>query len=453
MGQVFKLGSVANGDALASGLFAGMKNVEAPLWSDGVNIIFKEGVIEKIPGKLSAAVFGATVTGIGQARVSGVNRIYAGTASTIQMWDGVSVTTIGTGFTSGDWVLTPWGNWLIATNNVDFPQIWKNTGTMAALGGVTFSKCKLLEKIGPFLIALNTSTNDRNITWCNENDPESWTIVDAGDAAGSLPINEFSGEIVSSCKLGDNVICFSREELAVIRYIGGVGVFGYKFLPAGGACARKAAVSVDNLAYVMSRHSVYVTDGLSTRNIDDASIRQWLQDNVDWNNISQLRSAHDEMLQTVKWYVPTLSGVTYAVTFNYAKGAWSKENTQVTSADEKSVFDYPLVSVGSTVYYNNNGLDQTTAWNLTSKAFDFGYQDYWKWVDMLRVIAWGDDITLEVAFTETATETPVFESFGSINGHNALQREGVFITFRFSGTGHFRISELEVMGQLGGRTL
>ena len=75
MAQLFKLGEVVNGKQLASGLFAGMEQTEGPLWADGQNIVFDEGVVKKIPGKEYIADLGETIYGIAQGRVDNADRI------------------------------------------------------------------------------------------------------------------------------------------------------------------------------------------------------------------------------------------------------------------------------------------------------------------------------------------------------------------------------------------
>ena len=65
----FKLGDVGRGPALAAGLYLGNK-IDALMWADGNDIIFRNGGVEKKPGKELYFDNGSVVTALAQARVS-----------------------------------------------------------------------------------------------------------------------------------------------------------------------------------------------------------------------------------------------------------------------------------------------------------------------------------------------------------------------------------------------
>lgn len=448
----FKLGDVSRGDVLGSGLYLGNK-IDATLWADGENIVFYNGGVQKKPGKELLFDNVDIVTGLSQARIDEYRRVYTGSATNLKFFENYLVTTIGAGYSNGDWSLETWGKWLVATNNFDPPVIWKNTG-MAFDLTVPFTRCKLLTKNGPFLLAANTSNGQNWIEWAKEGNPEDWSLV-LPTSAGNLPVQEFNSEIMSEAKLSSANLFASQESIAILQYIGGVGIFGYRHIPAGGAVSKSALVSRGSLVYGMSRQAIWITDGSSVQNID-RDIRVWLQDHVNWGAAINIRSYHDEILSTIVWLVPIdgAESPNAAIGFNYENSTWTKFIENVGAADEKSVFDYPLVGMDNLVVLGSNGDDTTSAWSLTTKPLNMGYEQNWKWLDQLINTHHGD-IYVEFGFAEHGNDDAVIEWTAKtlLNIQHDILRESVYTTVRFSGTGDFRLNEMQIYGQIGAYTL
>ena len=209
----FKLGDVSRGPALASGLYLGNK-IDANLWAVGDNIIFRNGGVEKKPGRELLFNNGEVVTSLAQARVNSIRRVYTGSATSLKFYENFLLTEIGNGFNSDDSSLETWDNWLVATNNFDQPVIWKNEGSAQILN-TPFQRAKLFTKNGPFLLAANTSNGQNWVEWAQEGKPEDWDTNTEFTSAGNLPIQEFNSEIMAEAKLSSANLFSSQESIAV----------------------------------------------------------------------------------------------------------------------------------------------------------------------------------------------------------------------------------------------
>ena len=72
------LAEIQAGDALSSGIFPGLTGEAAPLWTDGENIIFDNGVVRKAPGLLGLENLSARPTGMRGTVANTEPRLFVG---------------------------------------------------------------------------------------------------------------------------------------------------------------------------------------------------------------------------------------------------------------------------------------------------------------------------------------------------------------------------------------
>jgi hypothetical protein len=150
-------------DQIQSGIWKTNKAAGA-LWQEGNNVVFRNNGVEKLLGATQFGDAGDQVRDFAQAYISttAARRAYITTDTKVRMfellasvWTPTDLLTWPTASQYSD--IETWGTWLLATNGIDPVKVWKNTGTMVNLGGVPFTKAKILKRKTPFLLAFNTN--------------------------------------------------------------------------------------------------------------------------------------------------------------------------------------------------------------------------------------------------------------------------------------------------------
>jgi hypothetical protein len=323
---VTPLVSIRASEATESGLFKGTHPLDTPLWRDGRNVIFRDGGPEKIPGWVSVVDDGAVgiIRGMGALQdEAAVQRLFWGDQTQLYMWNGASVTQLGTGFTghadeTGTHPATAWsferfGNWSLATNGLDAPQIWKATGSYGALAGVHFDTAEIFLRRGPHILAFNLTgwaagNGKSTFAWCDADNPEIWQTTGT-NTAGDIPIRDMDGEIKAAVPFGDQIALFGKNDMFVVSYTGAPYYFGYQPTLKGiGALGKMAVVEVNRQIYGYGEQGIWRTDGVTFDYLDTLPLRAFLKSIIDIGQLSKVAATYDAGSETVMWSIPTAEG-------------------------------------------------------------------------------------------------------------------------------------------------
>lgn len=356
---------------LGSGIWPGVHPLRAPFWISGKNVVFSP-VGPATLGGWSAPFSSAMVNwprGFGQIKDStGAQKLCYGTSDKLWLWDAVSETQVGSGFTGIDtatvtqdatqWSIESWGTWFLATNGIDTPQVWKASGNFVNLTGLNFTWAEIFVKRGPHVIALNTSNGQNWFEWCHEDDVEDW-VPSASNTAGSLTIRELFGGIKAAVPWTDQILVAGKEQLFTIGYRGAPFYFGYRPLLNGvGAVSKHSVVVVGRKIYGLGPQGFWVSDGATFEFIDTPAIRKWFKSNVNTTQISKTCAVHDEVNRQIIWWFPTSSGeATEGVAFNYHTPSWSFLDFGRSAAAPRDAFSYMIGGTQSEIYFHNFGQD------------------------------------------------------------------------------------------------
>lgn len=402
--------SVRAGDQVASGLFVATNPLDAPLWVDGRNILFRDGGVEKAPGFVSLL----TVAGAGMIRgmeamtdTALIQRLFLGDQTKLYQWAAGTLSTVGIGFTgSADeggsapascWRFAPYGDWMLATNGVDPVQVWKkNVGTFAALDvDGQFATAEVLVRRGPHILAFGSSGGSAGAAgtyhWCSADDPENWD-PDATDSAGFQPIAELQGPIVAAVPLGDMIAVLGRNQLFLIRYTGAPFYFPYQPALTGvGAVGKRAVVEANRRLYGMSLAGFWTADGTQYSYIDTPALRDYLLPRLNTAQLSKAVCWYDQTNQLVLWSVPTVvAEPDVTVGYHVASGTWTIFDWARTAAvPQVGVFRQPYTACADgKVYAHNSGVDAGAGVGMAayvqSKPLDCGDAGVWKAVNEVR---------------------------------------------------------------------
>ena len=490
---------------VATGVMPGLDQDKVPLWAIAENVLCDQFGVRPSPGygafPLQTGFFdlatgdfddalglfdalspGATVTiqvnavlrGLTQTRNIDTNRkLYYGTLTKLHENDGteadITRTTPYGGFAdqaAGQfatyWSMTHWGDWVIATNGFDVPQIYKNTGVFADLPDVQCTKAELVFVLGPHVILANTSNGPNVIEWSAQDNPEQWDFA-TYVTAGRRIIRTFEGPIIAAVPLGRAMMLYGENQVHVMQY-GGQFTFSTLPGPKGcGAVSKNSVVAVGNANYGIMPEGIFTTDGTQVQWITYPQIGRWLIDNIDWDQGSKVAGWYDPEARCIRWALPRKDDPTrlpsiVLVCNLAANGALTFETEAFTVGSERGGVGYSLVG---TV----NGQVLAQRWDvakpnrlLETKYLDLGSKDVRKYLDALRVMSEGTDFRVSVGFADAVQQPPDWLHLGATDQLTEstfyFMRDSVYAKVRIECSdvnSNWRISGLEVLGKPAGR--
>lgn len=424
-----KLGDVRSG--LNSGLKPDLQAFESFIWDTGNNIEFGGSGVRKMSGFTSpfTSIGTTPVRGMTQQLTGTGQKLFFGDQTDIYRWNTASVTAVGTGFAgnlnetvtapASIWSMVNFGEFILATNGVDSPQIYKGT-SFVALAGTPPDPVQIFAKHGPFILGFNTDVDIREFAWSDIDNPEDW-VPTPSNAAGCLIIRELNSGIKCVKPIADRLAVYGTDSMALVRFLGAPLYFGYNMALNGvGAVSQESVVVVGRQHYGLTRQGFFVTDGVNQRFIDEGIIRETFMAEVNWSQASKINGFHNEEKSEVTWYYPTTTGEpTKGITYNYVNRAWSFSDQPRTSSVERIVFDNPVTAAADgKVFFNNFGVD-ADGLALTSliqskpfAGFDKdgnSLEDFFKYLDAVKLgmkTFLGTGVRVEIG-TQMRLEDPV----------------------------------------------
>ena len=458
-------------EELTRGLWPDTQLPAGSFWRDGRNVRFTPLGVETIPGWTAplTPVGTAPVRGMAQQRRTDLaQRLFWGDASALYMWDVVNVSTVGSGYTGSVdatvtrpatvWSFVVWGDWVLATNGVDPPQIYQGTSfaAMDTLTTMPFTSAEIFVKRDVYVIAVNTSNGYNVVEWSDTGNPLAWQPT-ASNNAGNLVLRDIDGPLLAAVPLGDRIALYTREQLVLLNYLGSPYIFGYvPALNGIGAVSKRSVIPVGRRNYGMSRQGFFVTDGAGFEWIDFPQLRDYVLGRVNWDQASKICGYHAEGLNAVVWWYPTTSSSepNEGVMYDYKLRVWSMLDFGWTSALERDVFKWPVVGAADgKIYFAEYGTTADgaplAAW-VESAVLDFGEPDAPAFVQGLRAEGKLAGTTLEVrTYKDIDAAAPVTtRSLAAPDGGKYAWVRAVepYMRLKLSGNAPWRLEQLLVYG-------
>lgn len=364
-----------NAEDVETGLWPSVHVLDAPLWTEGKNVVFRDRGLRKQRGWTSAFTKpnSDTVRGIEQQRQNDLTqKLYWGTTSALYQWDTATVTDVsrGGGYNgnvdesvtapASVWSMVPWGDWMFATNGVDKPQIYKPSNGQFQDLSATFNEAEVFARRGPYVLAINTDNAPNFVEWSDIDDPETWSPT-ATNNAGNLQFREALGPLRAAAEFGDRLAIYGTETMFLMELIGGSAIYRYEPVLTGlGAVGKMAVASVGQRNFGFGRQGAWMSDGTQVVYIDQPALRRYFQDNINWDQASKIAVWHDYDNEMVLFSIPTGSSKEPDETwgFRYKNNTWSRFDWGRTSGINRDVFAYPIATTDNgDVYFHNTGTD------------------------------------------------------------------------------------------------
>jgi hypothetical protein len=490
---------------VATGVMPGLDQDKVPLWSQAINVLCDQygvrpspgygtfgitntlfddtsGNFDDAPGLFDAMTTGAEVVvnvgeeirGLLQVRMlSGQRRIYYGTLTRLFSNAGFEEDlTNGSGYDgyadedSGNpatyWSMAAWGDWVLATNGFDPPQIYKNTGNFINLPNAQCTWAQLVFTLGPHVILANTSNGQNVIEWSAQDNPEQWDFT-THVTAGRRVIRTFEGPIVAAVPLGRAYMLYGENQAHVMQY-GGQFVFSTVPGPKGcGAVSKNSVVAVGNMNYGLMPEGIFATDGVQVQWITYPQLGRWLMDNVEWSQKSKIAGWYDPEARCIRWAIPMKGDPTkrpslVLVCNLAANGALTFESTPFLVGSGRGGLGYNLVgTIDGKVLAQRWDVSKPSR-VLETKYIDFGNKDRRKYLDALRIMAEGSDFRVSIGFADHVQQVPDWYFLGTTADLTEntfyFSRDTVYAKIRIECNdvnANWRLSGMSILGRLTAR--
>ncbi|MDX4957228.1 hypothetical protein [Delftia acidovorans] len=326
-----------------SGIIKDVQPQELPVsaWSDGINIRFRDGGVERMKGELQVFATPSVTPYWLQPYYQGGKRwwIHAG-LSAIYADDGMTRVNITpspapTGGVDNRYTGGVLNGVLVANNGVDAPWYWGGTGVMLALPGWTAGmKAASLRPFKNVLVALDVNKSGTRygqmVKWSDIAAPgavpQSWDQTDKTKNAGEVDLAEEPSLMVDQMPLGDVNVIYKENSMYAMRAVGGTEVFAFQRLPGSVGALGKGCIAQTPFGHVVLTHGdVIIHSGQGPKSIISGRMRQWLFRQIDAVNRGRSMVLANPPVKEVWICFPEL-GKEYcslACCWNWEEDTWS----------------------------------------------------------------------------------------------------------------------------------
>lgn len=370
-------------DLGGKGIFTDVSPYDLPLnaFSDGKNVIFDEGRVQKSPvfkplySAIRTLLSYDDVTGSyddssytynnaegGAGNASFVSSYNNGTSEVVIVCDNdgtvreypngsMNLVNPGSGIVTNS---NPWTHCQTAGISIlsrkDTRPYIRNIQTESQYGflrndwAVT-DTCSVIRPYLDYLIALNITKNGVNyptlVKWSNplifSPDPDTadieWDYTDPTNLAGENPLGDLKTPILDGLALNNSFFIYSSDQTWLMEFTGDTDVFSFrKAFDTGGVINVNCVVEVENKHLVFGIDDIYIHDGVAPRSIADGKVRRRIYQTIDRTKLSRCFVHHDSVSNLVYFcYVSTDSNSGFknteycnvAAIYNYRNDTWS----------------------------------------------------------------------------------------------------------------------------------
>lgn len=204
----------------------------------------------------------------------------------------------------GDWEFAQWGEYVMAVNGADNPQV-------ASLGGVAFTAlggnppiAAHIAVVRDFVVLGNISTNRNRVQWSAIGDNTNWT-VSATTLADYQDLQGEGGE-VRKVVGGEAGVIFRERDIWRMTFTGSREIFQFDQIEKQrGAFAAQSVVNYGSLIFYLSDDGFYATNGSgSSVPIGDQKVDRHVMSGLDNNYFYRISAGIDPVNKLVMWAIP-----------------------------------------------------------------------------------------------------------------------------------------------------
>jgi hypothetical protein len=326
------------------------------------------------PADTPMTSLGATCMGAALlTKLDGTNRLFAGTATNLweagnSTWSTVTGAATYTTAVTGRWRFAQQENVSFAANGADTLQASVSTGAFSCVPGAPIAS--IVEVVGKFVFAINTSTNAHGVQWSALGDYTDWT-TSVATQAGADTLTTTEGGNTAGRRFGNTIIVYKKNSMYIGVNVGPPNIWQFEPIPGSvGALSQEVVVNIgtpENPKHIfMGADDFYVYDGskpipIGTNKIKSAVFAELVQ-----SRYYASLALHDSKNSLVYFYYPTNDSVipNKCVVYNYRTDRWGVDDRSVEAA---------LQYVAAAVTYDGLGALYSTYADFPVLGYDFAF--------------------------------------------------------------------------------
>lgn len=238
------------------------------------------------------------------------------------------------------WRYAQLGNVSIAANGNDTVQASVSTGAFSCVPGAPIAA--LVETVGAFVFAANTSIGSNIIQWAGINGYTSWTPSIATQA-GQDTLTATEGPITAVKRFGNAVVVYKKRSMFLGIYAGPPNIWTINANQIPGTVGAMSAEAVVNIGtpenpkhIFMGEDNFYIYDGAKPVPIGDNFTKNTVFGALLQSRFYACSASHDRVNNLVRFYYPVSDSVNpdHCVVYNYRTGRWGVDDRQIEAALE-----------------------------------------------------------------------------------------------------------------------
>jgi hypothetical protein len=319
---------------------------------------------------LAATCMGAAVL----TKLDGTTRFVAGTPQKLyeagaSTWSDVSRgATYTTSGTTGRWRFAQQGDVSLAANGADTVQASVSTGPFSCVASAPIAS--IIETVGKFVFALNTSSNSNGVQWSALNDYTNWA-ASVATQAGSDTLTSSPGAITAGRAFGNTLVVYKRSSMYLGVNVGPPNVWEFNQIPgSAGALSQEVVVNIgtpENPMHIfMGDGEFYVYDGSKPIPVGTNRVKAQVFNELIGSRFYACMALHDRKNFLVYFYYPSVDSLfpDKCVVYNYRTDRWGVDNRQV-----RATVEY----VSSAVSYDGLGALYATYADFPTGSYDTAF--------------------------------------------------------------------------------
>lgn len=222
------------------------------------------------------------------------------------------VSKLATTYNAFQWSFAQYGNWVVATNFNDVPQVLKGftTSNFIDLGGNPPKAKYCLFWKGHLIFAyLNEDgvPKPKKLKWSAKENIEDYAIsITTG--ADEQELVDADGAITGIITVGDRLVVFHENSITTGFYTGAPYTFSF---PGSGKISNVGAIpntiiSIGSIAFFWDRRDLYMYDGNTIEPIG-FGVRNTVLGSLDYNNLHRISVAYDPRKGLIYWLYPIVA--------------------------------------------------------------------------------------------------------------------------------------------------
>lgn len=260
----------------------------------------------------------------------------------------------------------------IISNSREPPVYWDASTVLKVLPGwPAGDSCRFIAVLKFHIFAFNITGAGGNfehlVRWSSATEPgtvpNEWEPSATNDA-GDVLLADSPGPILCAYPLGDSLYIYKRSATYQARYVGGQNVYSFrKVQSSSGALTSRSVCDVGGSHFIVADGDIILNDGTTRRSIGESRVKEWLFDQLDPVEFTQLSCTYNRAKDEVIVAFPS-TGSTYndtALVYDLSRDAWG-----VRSLDQ--VTHLPVGIVRDSVP-ENTWINRTEVWTLATDVW------------------------------------------------------------------------------------